>query len=440
MSPGRSRHVVLACALLIASGAPARAHADGALPNSLGVLLPSDRPHSILIATNFGLLSSEDDGASWSLVCEEAVGVGAALYQIGPPPEDRLFTVTSDGIARSTDFGCGWEQSPEPYWPTDVFADPSDAGRVYAIAHVMQSDAGSPPQAVFASDDGGHTFGTALFTGPAAAYLTGVEAAASDDGVVYISLTQLDANDNHPYLMRSRDRGASWTMLPIESSVGKQLPRILAVDADDARRVYLRLSNGKDQLGIYDDDTGKVDVVLSLPGFMTAFLRRADGALLVAGDDGSIFASQPGGKSFVQLASSPHLRGLGERAGTLYAATDVSQDDFAVAASTDDGATWKPLLRFTDIAGLRQCGTIPATCAAAWDAIQPGIAMPLAPRPVPDTGVSPTGTDESGGCAVRRGGVSASNPAGLAAIAVACILLRMRRRARHLRNSTQATD
>src|SRR5947209_6557024 len=61
----KSLFVLGLCALIafsIASlAAPSPARADGAFPDSLQVLLPAGQPHRIILATNFGLIISEDD-------------------------------------------------------------------------------------------------------------------------------------------------------------------------------------------------------------------------------------------------------------------------------------------------------------------------------------------------------------------------------------------
>src|SRR5436305_14459038 len=74
---------------LMLSGRPARA--DGAFPASEAILLPADRPNSIGLATNFGLILSEDGGASWQWTCERPETAMGALYAVGAPPDDRLF-------------------------------------------------------------------------------------------------------------------------------------------------------------------------------------------------------------------------------------------------------------------------------------------------------------------------------------------------------------
>src|SRR5215831_1213059 len=95
--------------LCTAALAPARASANGAFPDSLSILLPPDRPHEIILATNFGLLVSEDDGAKWNWVCEQAVASQARLYQMGPPPTDRLLAVSPLALVTSSNGACSWQ-------------------------------------------------------------------------------------------------------------------------------------------------------------------------------------------------------------------------------------------------------------------------------------------------------------------------------------------
>jgi photosystem II stability/assembly factor-like uncharacterized protein len=429
-------------ALVSSLGTVAAVSADGALPNSLGVLLPSDHPDTLMIATNFGLLSSEDGGTHWKLVCEQVIGSGAALYQLGRSPEDEILTVTVDGLSRSDDLGCSWKQTFLDRI-SDAFPDPNDAKHVLAIARAAETDGGTA-QAVFESTDGGASFETTLFVAAENAYVTGLEIARSDSKTIYVSLTEFETKNSYPYLVRSKDGGRHWKKNALEASVGMQLPRILAVDADDAERVYLRLgSTGKDQLGIYDDTTGEVTVVLSLKASMSAFLRRSDGTLIVASADGKAFLSKQGGTSFTELPNGPHLRGLGERAGKLYAATDTLMDGFAVAVSKNDGGTWTPVLSFDGIEGLRSCGSVPSECAASWTAFQMSLAMPTSSDPEFDAGpvVSSSETPKknprkaSSGCTVAEGS-SAHCSAGLAGwLLMVAVLFVVRRTKRTFRQA-----
>ena len=83
--------VPVAAAALVLT--PHLARADGAFPNGQSILVPADRPDEIVLATNFGLVTSEDAGRTWLYSCEQAATSYGRLYQMGPAPAHRLFAM-----------------------------------------------------------------------------------------------------------------------------------------------------------------------------------------------------------------------------------------------------------------------------------------------------------------------------------------------------------
>src|SRR4051812_44587837 len=106
-SPRRTK---IAAAVLLAAGffaRPGEARADGALPLSLGILLPEDRPQQVTLATNFGMLISDDAGASWLWTCEQPQTTSGYLYSLGPSPRDRTYALSPVwGFGYSDDGTC----------------------------------------------------------------------------------------------------------------------------------------------------------------------------------------------------------------------------------------------------------------------------------------------------------------------------------------------
>jgi hypothetical protein len=362
-----ARRWIAASSVLIAAGVPATVRADGAFPDSMQILLPSDKPQRIVLATNFGLVISEDDGATWHLVCEQAIAPYVSLYQLGPPPVDTLFAVLSDGLAFSSDLFCSQSVARGAFagsFASDVFPDPADPLHVFVIGKA----AATSPYAVFASADGAFNFGSASYAAPTDGVITGVEVASSDPQKVY--LTMYVGNPPHPYLLRSTDRGASFLPIDEQPSIGSRRLRLAGVDPTNAQRVYLRVIDGAgDRLGITDDAGATIRIALILPNAMSMFFRRSDGALVVGTPAGAVYLSINGGATFAPWTTAPHLRAMGERNGNLYAVSDNFTDGFAVGVSIDLGATWRPLLRFQDIAGVAGCGQIPAVCKPFWDVL-----------------------------------------------------------------------
>src|SRR5579871_5644780 len=98
---------LIAAALVI--GMPAAARADGAFPAGQGVLVPADRPQEIVLVTNFGVVLSEDGGATWTWSCEQDANALGMLYQLGPQPRHRLFAIANEQLVYSDDESCSWQ-------------------------------------------------------------------------------------------------------------------------------------------------------------------------------------------------------------------------------------------------------------------------------------------------------------------------------------------
>jgi hypothetical protein len=360
--------------------ASAMAHADGAFPDSFAMFAPPDLSSTLRLATNFGLVFSNDNAQTWHYVCETAVISFASLYAEGP--DDSLYAVSALGLVSSRDGGCSWQVAQGSLAlsdVSDVFPDPSDAMHVLAIAQVV-GDAGTAGNtALYESHDGGLTFGPALYTPPDQRTLSGVEIAKSDPKTIY--LTMYDPGP-HPFLARSSDGGASFSVIDLG---GNDLPRLIAVDRQSSQRLFLRLQGtAGEALGISSDGGTTVQKPLTVPGKLSAFLLRTSGTILVGGLSGTTGASWrsiDGGMTFSNWPIDIHLRGLAERAGRLFLVGDDKIDPAALFQS-DDENTLTPVMRFRDIAGPAECGRVPAVCADPWMQLQPLI------NPNYDAGVS----------------------------------------------------
>lgn len=384
-------------ALLLFGGTAA---ADGAFPDSMSLFLPADRPRSMVLATNFGLIVSDDDGANWYLVCEQAIGSVVSAYQMSAPPADRLYAATPAGLGYSSDGGCSWSFTSGSLAGAnvvDIFPDANDATSVFAIANVS-TDGGAESEGVYQSTDGGRSFGAAaLFAAPPMVGLTGVEKARSSPWTLY--LTMLSSSPLTPMVARST-AGAPFAVTD-ESAFTTSAPYLAAVDPSDASILYLRLRAAGDALGISRDAGGTIGTIVPLAGRMSALLRRANGTLLVGSPNGPSLRSLDGGKSFTTWSAAPHVRALAERGDVLYVVGSDSLDQFAVARSSDEGVHWAPLLHFRDVRGPLPCGNLPAICAAPWAALM-GLFNPGDGGAVADAGPSHPLPRAGCGCTVGR--------------------------------------
>jgi hypothetical protein len=366
----RAARAVALAVLVVA--APAVARADGAFPAGEGVLVPADRPQEIMLVTNFVLVSTEDGGATWTWSCEQDTNALGVLYQLGPAPRRRLFAVANQQVVFSDDATCSWQiaggmlAGPSV---TDVFPDPVNADRVLAIG----SAAGV--YAVFESADGGATFGAMRLQGAAGELVTSVESARSDPRVVYVA--SMGAGQS-PRLARTGDGGASWTMNDLTADLGPGLPRIIAVDPADPDTVILRWSStaGGEAIAVTHDGGTSALKTLSIDHYFTSFTRMPDGALVLSAvaavspaQKSGLFVSHDGAASFQENDAVPGVLAVAQRGGVLYGATDNFGDGYALGASSDEGVTWQPVVRFDQIGSIKACLRSNAQCQASCEAL-----------------------------------------------------------------------
>ena len=209
----------------------AAARADGAFPDSQGLMLPADKPNQIMLATTFGVVMTLDGGQTWTYSCEMMTnGNLAAFYNIGPAPKDRLFAITDMALIYTDDLACTWGKSGgmlagKP--PVDYFPDPSNANRVWAaLAPAVTTD----PYTIVESLDGGATFSTVRFTAAAGDTITGVEISKSDANTAYVTLR--GASNFAPKLAMTKDGGTTWTThdLSTVAGIGNANIRLVAID------------------------------------------------------------------------------------------------------------------------------------------------------------------------------------------------------------------
>ena len=368
------RGIEAAALAALAIAAPARARADGAFPAGEAVLVPADRPQEIIFATNFGLVISEDAGQTWSWSCERDDNAFAILYQLGPAPRRRLFAVANGRVITSDDASCSWQLAGGllvDQAVTDVFPDPANADRVLAVGIA------GGVHSVFESADGGTTFGAALYQAAGGDTINGVESARSDPGIVYVALM---TPERSPKLARTDDGGATWIVNDLATDLGAGLLRIIAIDPDDANTVLLRWTSadGGDAIGVTRDGGATASKPLSIPNSFTSFARMPDGALILSGTAflgqglgtaPALWVSHDGGATFQENHAVPGVLAIAQRGGILYAAADNFADGFALGASSDEGATWQPVVRFDQITSIAPCLRTNPQCQASCEAL-----------------------------------------------------------------------
>jgi hypothetical protein len=430
------------------------AFANGALPASLGILVPEDRLQQIALATNFGLIVSDDAGVSWQWTCEQAETSMGYLYAIAPPPSDRIYGLSpAEGLSFSDDGSCSWHRAGGALADaiaSDFFVDRTDGRRVLAVAARLTDTGDVTSPAVYASADGGTTFdATPLFTAPAGANIVGVEIARSDPRIIYLAM--YTTPNRHPVLVRSGDRGQSWETRDMEPALGPNEFRILTVDPDDAGVLYLRVlvPGNVERVAVTRNAGATATIPIEvMNGTLSAFARLASGTVLVAaltsleggGTNGVGYRSTDGGATFVPwtLCPQPHILGLTERAGVLYIAGKNYSDGWSLATSTDEGATIKPLSTYDQVRGVVACArqTCASTCefevnAAVWthDVCDGTLLEQGVFPPGPDSSANGRcGGQPSAGCGCASGGPGQAAMTGILSLALLVLGLASRGR------------
>ena len=366
----RAMRKALALAVLVASGA----RADGAFPTGVSVLLPAGAPQRILVGTTFGLVLSEDAGATFRYVCEPYVtGSGATVLIYQAAADGAILAAHQDALSLSADLGCSWTRASglAPLLVVDAFVDPSNPSSVVALAWPPAGGA-----SLFASADGGRSFGPALLaSGTPSVHaderLVSVEIAASAP-VIYVTTFAFPSASSpagSAALLRSGDGGASWTRFELGVGPSVQV-KIAQVDPADANTVYLLVSvGGADEVRVTADGGATVQPLLAPNAFLDGFVRASDGTLYAGTASGDFYVRAPGATGFERRAG-PQLRCLGESAGRVYACGNSVVDGYDLATTDDRGKSFQKLLSFTQILGPATCPAVQSACAADFDLLQ----------------------------------------------------------------------
>ena len=438
----------LLVALLTACLAAPAAFGDGAFPDELSVMLPDADSNRILVGTNFGLVVSSDAGASWRYVCEPFI-TGSVADTI------RFYKAGSDGSVvatsiiafwQSADGGCTWTRAggsvAANVLARDVFVDPNDPLFVVAIATDLPA---ATTDGIHRSFDRGRTYTGPVYRTPNGNRLTGVEIARSDPNVIYATGLQDDSTTPvSAFLLKSVDRGVTWSAPQILDVPSGTEVRIAAVDPADANKVYLRLlgvAAGTDGIALTSNggQTLSPPPVFTIPGPTTfsTFLVAANGTLFAGTTSSDLYAAPEGTTAF-ERRIGPRARCLGQRQGSptapIYACGDGFLDGYNLGVSDDGAQTFRPVMNFTQIAGPLTCPAVSQGCAAHFATLQQTLGV--VPPPVPSGGGGSPPPAKSGCGSVGGDGAAL---AGLLVAALACSRL-LRRAPRPLRRPGRGAE
>jgi MYXO-CTERM domain-containing protein len=383
---------VAAVALAVAS--PARA--NGRFPAANELLFSPTNDDLVILRTTFGILPSQDSGATWSWLCEDALGLSPSSNEdpnLALTSSGSLIAGLSLGLLVSPDTGCNWTPQGGAFQgqrvaDLDVAAQAPDT--VFAITSTYQPDAGADGgagyiQHVFTSMDDGADWSMAGTIDPAA-IVTTLAVAPTDPQRIYVSAYRGDGLARTTSIFASSNGGQTWTEqpTPFDSSTETAV-YIAAVDPQDEDVVYVRsalppapagmLPAGASRLFVTRDGARtSFQVAFSLEqDSMLGFALSPDGSKVYLGgpSDGLYVASSADLEFTHVLQRQPdggtttiHVQCLATHGADLWACSD-EVSGFLAGVSQDDGVTFTPKLHLLGIQGALSCppGSTASKCS-----------------------------------------------------------------------------
>jgi MYXO-CTERM domain-containing protein len=358
------------------------------------VFSPGD-PNLVVARASYGILPSHDNGASWSYLCDDALGASVAYSSNDPAvglTASNAFVVgvaalSTEGLEVSPDVGCSWSCVGGPLAGqaiADIVVRPDKPHVVLALTRTYSaSDAGISvygSQLFQSTDDGAHwaAVGDPIDLNVFVQAIDVSRADAAGHYSIYVSGNRGFGAEATALLLTSTDQGATWTEHALQAfdPTTESSADIVGVDPVDPQRVYLRTrvaETGNQSRLFMTTDGGASFTTQATFTIGSTDLLFTDGLAFALSPDGSkLYAGTVGGGLFVasrtdmvfKKTSPIAVTCLATRGQELWvcsqwASTRVVGPPFVIGVTTDDGAHFTSKLpTLTTLCG-------PLSCSAA---------------------------------------------------------------------------
>ncbi|MCG8557205.1 MAG: hypothetical protein MJD61_18255, partial [Proteobacteria bacterium] len=295
------------------------------------------------------------------------------------------------GLALASEDGCSWSFARggvSDMEIIDVTVDPAQRAHGLALATKQQPDRSFLHRLWHTSDNGTlwQELGPAL---PAQLDVlpTAFDAAPGDRTRVYVSALDRSGSKFQGVLLRSNDRAATWSVLPVPHTGLFGLPYLSAVAPADPNTVYVRVyGQGHDRLLVSSNGGHDWKNVLDGRAVMAGFALSPDGSELAIGfglpprprnidcDRLGIWRASTSDLVFRKVFDGVVQCLTWTRRG-LYACLSERAHGFQLGRSEDGGKSFKPLMKLRSVKGLAcpSPSRLATACAEPWQWLCPRI-------------------------------------------------------------------
>jgi hypothetical protein len=393
---------LLASAVLFAPDA----RANGRFPTAQQLAPSPTDPTFVPLMATFGVVISKDTGANWDWVCELAVGYESSENPtLGVTANNAVLISTFEGLGVTTDRGCTWTIGvggiTDPAIDLVVEASDRHSAFVLSSSYLGQGDAGSTYNSrIWVTHDDGATFAQVGSSLDPDIIPETIDVAPSDATRVYVSGTRRVAGVPTGVLLRSTNGGTSFTetdfvLVSGDAGLIDRAPYVAAVDPTNPDRVYVRVDNiDGTRLLVSDDGLATTHQVWQAKGQILGFALSADGTkVYVGGPNDGLYVTSSTALAFTSPVWPGQVECLAVK-GTQLLACSNEVSGFAVGASSDDGATWSPLLHLNCVRGPLACAAtslVNTQCGPIWGTQQEQLGGACTADGGPEAGSGPGG-------------------------------------------------
>lgn len=391
---------LLAAALVMLAASSAQANSR--LPQTNQLVAAPDDPSSLLLRTTFGMLFTHDAGKTWDWLCEPAYVCQAPCNSTQLPQEDpaialmnggRALVAESEGFATSPDDGCSWSLASKV--PTiDVARMPDGLTAIGVTTAYAYTDGGALfyTTQMLETTDGAKTWSPLSGAIDPTLVIDTIDLAPSDAKRMFVT-GHVYQSPNGTMLVSS-DGGQSWAARAIPFTTGETAAFIAAVDPKNEDTVYVRTlgttSKTFEQFSrlLVTKDAGLTWTEAWNGDKLLGFVLSQDGSRVYVGTAlAGLLAANASDLVFTQK-SALQIQCLATVGATLYACGNEANSGWVLASTTDEGATFTPLLKLETIRGPLACaaGTPGAQCATQWPALADQLGIDAGAPPAPDAG------------------------------------------------------